>query len=196
MNPTAYQVVVADPPWRYEQSHMRPLPYPTLSIDEMKDMGPLTDKSALLFMWTTGPQMDDSLQLMHEWGFQYVTVVFVWVKETKKAEPFMGMGVYTRSNCEFVILGRKGKGVSNWVKDHSIMQIIRAPRREHSRKPDEFFEALDKLLVPDLRKLEMFSRQRRPGWDATGNDVDHFDPITAAAPMTVDSYCAGKNCSP
>lgn len=136
---------------------------------------------ALLFMWTTGPRMHFAVELMKAWGFEFLTVAVVWVKKNRgDGSTNMGMGVYTRSCCEFLLLGRRGRGVSNWVRNHSILQVLECPRREHSRKPDEIFPLLDALLIPGLRRLEMFARERRAGWDAWGNEVDHFP---AASPQ-------------
>lgn len=40
--------------------------------------------------------------------------------------------------------------------------VIEAPRREHSRKPDEAY-ALIEGMYPELPKIELFARQPRPG---------------------------------
>ena len=169
-------VIVADPPWAYHQKHKRGLPYPTMTPDELRAMKIPVAENALIFMWTTGPHFPQAVDLMKAWGFDYVTVAFVWEKTFKNGKPVCGMGFYTRSCCEFVLLGRRGVGVSKWIEDHSINQLIVSPKREHSRKPEEFWVLINRLLgqSPHLRKLELFARERRPGWEAWGNDVDHF----------------------
>jgi N6-adenosine-specific RNA methylase IME4 len=82
----------------------------------------------------------------------------------------IGMGSYTRANAEFVLFAVKGKGAS-LIEDRSISQIIDACKMEHSRKPDEYFEQVDKL-VGDKSRFEMFARSRRKGWDVLGDQVD------------------------
>lgn len=173
-----YDVVVADPPWNYRQGQRKP-PYPTLQLAELAELSPNTNSNALCLMWTTGPQMNDAIKLMTLWGFTYKTIAFVWEKTTKDGRPHCGLGYYTRSCCEFVLMGTKGSHVARWIQDHTVSQLIQSPRREHSRKPEAFFEKLDQMLIPGLRKLEMFARQRRDGWDAMGNQLDHFDALTA-----------------
>jgi N6-adenosine-specific RNA methylase IME4 len=48
--------------------------------------------------------------------------------------------------------------------------VITAPRREHSRKPDEAYEMIERMY-PDLPKIELFARQARLGWAAWGNEI-------------------------
>lgn len=46
--------------------------------------------------------------------------------------------------------------------------------REHSRKPDEAFAAAEQLML-DARRLELVSRQHRPGWSAWGDQTRKFE---------------------
>ena len=52
--------------------------------------------------------------------------------------------------------------------------MIEGQQREHSRKPDRAIEIIERYH-PDALKLEMFARERRPGWDAWGDQVGLFD---------------------
>ena len=174
-----YDLIVADPPWRYRDSATRGAAqhhYPTMSLPDLQSLIVPVKEEALLLLWATGPLLDDAIALMHAWGFAYVSVLFVWLKTTKSGTPRTGMGHYTRSNCEFVLLGRRGnRGLTHWVRNHAVPQLIKAEPREHSRKPDEFFVALDALLTTNtLDKLEMFAREKRPGWDAWGDEINRF----------------------
>lgn len=81
-----------------------------------------------------------------------------------------GMGSYTRSNAEFVLLAVKGNGAA-LIKDHSINQIIDACLMEHSRKPDEYLELVEHL-TGDVPRFEMFARRRRDGWKVLGNQLE------------------------
>ena len=81
------------------------------------------------------------------------------------------MGHTTRQNAEYVVLGRRGKP-RRLCKD--VHQLIIQPRREHSRKPDEFYARVERYCTGPY--LELFARQRRPGWTAWGNELDKFEP--------------------
>jgi N6-adenosine-specific RNA methylase IME4 len=139
-----------------------------------------------LFLWTTGPHLQQAFQVMAAWGFRYSSLGFVWVKRHKTAGDsdtpgsrplFMdardlnwGPGYTTRQNAELVLLGRRGSP-KRLAKD--VFQIMVAPRREHSRKPDEFFPRVERYCAGP--RLEMFPRQTREGWDAWGNEATKFD---------------------
>ncbi len=120
-----------------------------------------------LFVWTTPPTIHEyACPLIEAWGFQYKTFGFTWVKLSGGGEPFMGMGYYTRGNAEICLLATRRKPK---VKAHDVNQVILSPRREHSRKPDEQYSRIERLF--DGPYLEIFARERRPGWDAWGNEV-------------------------
>ena len=53
-------------------------------------------------------------------------------------------------------------------------QLIVQPRREHSRKPDEFYARVQHYCAGPY--VELFARQRRPGWSCWGNQLDRFEP--------------------
>ena len=54
---------------------------------------------------------------------------------------------------------------------------LQARRREHSRKPDAAFDAIEGMF-PDSagRRIELFSREARDGWRAWGNELGKFPP--------------------
>ena len=52
--------------------------------------------------------------------------------------------------------------------------VIHAPTREHSRKPDEAYELIERMY-PELPKIELFARGRREGWTAWGNEAPDCD---------------------
>ena len=106
---------------------------------------------------------------MEAWGFTYKTIGFSWVKSNKNGEGFkIGMGFYTRANVELCLLGVRGKMP---VMARDVRQVIYAPPREHSRKPDEVYERIERLY-PGMSYLELFARQRWQGWSAWGNEVN------------------------
>ena len=86
-----YNVIYADPPWRYAQKGLQGAAerhYPTMGIEELCAL-PVADLAApdsVLFLWATFPQLPEALRLIKAWGFQYKSVGFVWLKKNKKAD--------------------------------------------------------------------------------------------------------------
>ena len=115
---------------------------------------------------------------MKDWGFVYKTVAFVWVKQNKNSSGiFMGAGSYTRTNAEICLLGvSENTQAKDFVKSHSVRQIVISPLREHSRKPDEVRDRIKQLVGPDNSCIELFAREGSTGWDVWGNEVDKFTP--------------------
>lgn len=112
-----YKVIYADPPWSYADKSLNrggaARHYPTMPLIDIMNL-PIQDISedkSVLFMWSTFPKLQESLDVIKAWGFEYKTCAFVWVKENKKAKSlFWGMGRWTRSNAEIVLLATRGGG--------------------------------------------------------------------------------------
>ncbi|HIU06630.1 MAG TPA: modification methylase [Candidatus Onthoplasma faecigallinarum] len=181
-----YQVIYADPPWdyggklQYDKSTIKgenigfkkdifissaSFKYPTLKLKElmMLDVDKIADKDCILFMWTTGPQMSNSIKLGESWGFEYKTVAFVWDKMVHNP------GRYTLSQTEFVLAFKKGKfplprGARN------IKQLISIHRGKHSEKPIEVIEGITKMF-PSQDKIELFARKNYNNWDNWGLEI-------------------------
>jgi site-specific DNA-methyltransferase (adenine-specific) len=140
-------------------------------MDEIKALPipELADENCVLFMWCTFPYLEDQIKLFSHWGFKYRTLGFSWIKtNSKNGKPFFGVGYYAKSNAEVCLMGMKGqlKTASN-----SVSSCIIAPRREHSRKPDEARDGIVKLFG-DLPRIELFARQKVEGWDSWGNEIE------------------------
>jgi N6-adenosine-specific RNA methylase IME4 len=114
------------------------------------------------------------MDLIRAWGFAYKTVGFYWVKlnpGTKGDASFsIGLGYWTRANAEQCLLATRGKPRR---RARDVERLVVAPRREHSRKPDLVRERIERLV--DGPSLELFARETKPGWDALGAEVGHFD---------------------
>ena len=171
-----YDLILADPPWTYKDnpnlvgqasSH-----YPCVSISDLISLKPHLDnickKNCILAVWTTGPKMGDCLELIRGWGFIYKTVLFTWMKTYKSGNPISGMGFYTRSCCEFVLLATRGC-CRSMRASKNISQMIEEPRTEHSAKPFIVGSRLIELFG-EKDRLELFARQRREGYDFWGNE--------------------------
>lgn len=175
-----YGAILMDPPWAFEtfsnksttphrsaEDHYLTMPAHGIAGLPVPD---LAARECALFMWTVDSHLDFALTLFDVWGFRFKTLVFVWKKQTEAGLPKIGMGYWSRKQCEVCLLATRG---SPRRKDKGVRQLIEAPRREHSRKPDEQYARIEALV--DGPYLEMFARQTRPGWDAWGNETTKFD---------------------
>jgi len=177
-----FRCIVADPPWAYlwgtgkDGGNFSPEKhYATMTTDEIcaLPVRALRDKNAVLALWATGPCLPDAFRVMDAWGFKFKTMLFVWVKQNPKALTIVcGPGSYTRSACEYVLLGMRGH--IKRASTDPISQVILAPRLGHSRKPEAVQDALERLF-PDGPRLELFARRARPGWVTLGNEADGLD---------------------
>lgn len=178
-----YDVVLMDPPWSYYGSQTKwgaaGKEYDLMTDTELENLQVPLAKPGVLFMWATSPRLDFAMELGKHWGLHYRGVAFVWVK-TRKNEPTVPIGAQgvrpsiVKPTTEFVLaFSTEGKGRPLPLSGESVRQVVLAPKREHSRKPDEVVSAINELY-PTATKLEMFARERNPGWDSWGNEVDKF----------------------
>jgi len=171
-----YQIIYADPPWKYKWGDGGKLApethYSTLSVDELMKLPVknLRDKNCILAMWATCPALPEALALMKAWGFNYKTVLHTWVKTRKDGVPIMGMGSYTRSGTELLLLGQGNGHRKRLSTDIVIPQVLMEGRRKHSQKPDVVRENLVRLFG-DIPRIELFAREQTEGWDVWGNEV-------------------------
>ena len=159
-----FDVVAMDPPWPYGRKYDPETsrvanPYPEMSIEEIANITVPCKDDSVLFLWTTHMFLPGAFALMQGWGFDYKATL-VWNKEK------MGMGHWLRMQCEFCLIGIKGKPYWSNTK---FRDILNEPRREHSRKPDAFFEMVNEITKGS--RLEYFSREQRENWHIYGNDT-------------------------
>ncbi len=169
-----YKVIYADPPWSYNvwsgKGKTAANHYDCMKKEDISNLpvGNLADKDCVLFLWVTFPCLREGLEVMKEWGFEYKTCGFVWVKKNKKSDSwFWGLGYWTRANAEICLIGTKGKPDR---KSRSVHQVVDSRIREHSRKPDEVRDRIVQLCG-DVPRIELFARQSVGGWDCWGNEV-------------------------
>ena len=177
-----YQVIYVDPPWKYKDKanagkRGAEFKYPCLSLPELISFEAngytvydMSAEDSACFMWTTGPMMPDAFKLLASWGFAYKNIVFTWVKTTKTGKEWhMGMGHYTRSNPEFVLLGVRGRMADKRVC-RSVHSVVKEPIGRHSAKPATIRNRIVELFG-DIPRIELFARDRVPGWHADGLDL-------------------------
>lgn len=169
-----FDILLIDPPWKYAKRSNRRTKFglgasqrDLLSIDEMKALpvGNVCKPRSLVFMWTTMPMLDDALDIMSTWGFEYKTVGFTWIKVNKiDRKPVFGIGFYTKSNAELCLLGGRGDP-SLKPMNNDVSSVILSPPLEFGYKPEETYERIDRMY-PDLLKVELFAERGHegPGW--------------------------------
>ena len=176
-----YTVIYADPPWEYRQSGgakggrgTAKAHYPTMTTEDICKLPvkKICGGGAACFMWATFPNITEAVKVLEAWGFTYKTAAFVWIKKNRRSGGnFWGMGAYTRANAEVCLLGvSPGFRAKDQIRSHRVHQVIEAPFEGHSKKPDETRRRIVELLG-DVPRLEMFARDRAPGWDAWGNEA-------------------------
>jgi len=145
--------------------------YPTIKTNELKllDVKSIAEDDCLLFMWATNPHLQQAIELGTAWGFDYKTVGFVWNKMVHNP------GQYTVSYCELCLIFKRGK-IPQPRGARNVKQLVEVQRGEHSVKPELIAENISKMF-PQHRKIELFSRVRRKGWDAWGLETVHKDKI-------------------
>ncbi len=167
-----YRTIVVDPPWpmtkilRDVRPNQADFDYPVMALSEIEAM-PIKSvacSDAHLYFWTTQRFLPGAIRILEIWGFTYVFTM-VW----RKSGGFQPIGL-PQYNCEFILFGRKG-GLP-FLDTKQFPTCFEGARREHSRKPAEFYE-LVKRVSPGPR-LDCFSREVHDGFDSWGNETAKF----------------------
>ena len=179
-----YQTVYADPPWQFQNrtgkvapEHKRLNRYPTMTLEDIKAL-PVADtlaEKAHLYLWVPNALLPDGLEVLEAWGFEYKSNL-VWEKVRHDGGPDgRGVGFYFRNVTELLLFGVKGKNNRTLDPGRSQVNLIRSMKREHSRKPDEFVDLIERCSPGPY--LEMFARGDRENWDMWGNQADEtYEP--------------------
>jgi N6-adenosine-specific RNA methylase IME4 len=166
-----FDIIVADPPWRFaSNSAAKPgrnamRHYPCMRDSDIAAL-PVADmarRDALLFLWVTAPMLARGLPIISAWGFRYVSQL-VWVKDR------IGTGFWVRSRHELVLIGKRGRFPCGSPAPFAD-SVIDAPTTAHSRKPEALQDRID-AVWPSAARVELFARRPRPGWAVWGNEVE------------------------
>jgi len=203
-----FDIIYADPPWHYNGKlqfdksstsvdridlsknifiSSAAFKYPTLKTSELMKIPihEIAKDDCLLFMWTTNPHLAQSIELGRAWGFEYKTVAFVWDKMNHNP------GQYTLSNCELCLVFKRGR-IPKPRGARNIQQLVRSLRKNHSEKPIEVIQAIEKMF-PTQERIELFARRKTKGWSVWGLDVfeesdGYTDPsLTETLPLWKNS---------
>lgn len=175
-----YEIILIDPPWSYHDK-LRGLglssssKYDTLTKQRILDLPiqQLAEDNCCLFLWVTSPLLDDGIEALKNWGFEYKTVAFCWSKITTNGKSVCNLGRWTMGNIELCLLGVKGKP-NPWRRDKSVRQFVRAIRTTHSKKPNEVRGRIVRLLG-NRSRIELFATQKYEGWTCIGYEIDRKD---------------------
>jgi N6-adenosine-specific RNA methylase IME4 len=191
-----YRVIYVDPPWTFAtysrkgKGRSAEAHYDCMSLAEIMAL-PVADwaaDDAILLLWATDPLLDKALDVVRAWGFAYKTVGFYWVKANAGGRGFFtGLGFWTRANPEQCLLATRGHPKR---KSADVKKLVVAPRRAHSRKPDEMYGLIERLAEGPY--LEMFARSSRPGWSAWGAQTGLFDH----GPVETRRWASGRLAPP
>lgn len=174
----SYDFIMADPPWKFKSwsegksKASVENQYSTMEIDDICRLrvGELAQPNCMLWLWATNPMLDQALRAMDAWGFTFKTAGH-WVKLGSKSGVKFGTGHVLRSSGEPFLIGTIGRPHNA----RTVSSIIQGLARQHSRKPDIAYKAAEKLTPRATRRIELFSRESRAGWDCFGDEVGFFD---------------------
>lgn len=184
--PQSYDFIMADPPWTFElrsdkgEAKSAQAEYRCMSLDGIAAL-PVADlarETCLLWLWATGPMLPAQIEVMRAWGFSFVTSG-AWVKRTVNDKLAFGTGYFLRSSHEPFLLGARGE--PPMPEPRNVRSVVMGQVREHSRKPETAYGAAERLTTGfpahkagTLRRVELFSRTNRKGWDVWGDEVGKF----------------------
>lgn len=173
-----YGLIYADPPWKQskggkksvrEKSSGKPLDYPTCSLDEIREHLRLatefTTENSILFLWTIDKYLFEAQQIAESLGYK-LHARMIWDKVTGIPAAFT-----VRYGHEYLLYMYKRK-LTPVARDErgKIHTVFRERVTKHSKKPNVAYEIIERLYL-DLKKLEMYARETRDGWDSFGNEV-------------------------
>ena len=187
-----YKTILIDPPWKLCSGGSKGLAvhthYPVQTIQEIKDTvsnwiqeNPVASE-AHLYLWTVNSYSAgysrgilDALDLCDHIGFRPITNL-VWAKPQSNPTPY---GQRATEICIFATRHRKGNHKEIMYKGTSNQKSVVSPglsssvdwfisdRRDHSRKPDSFYDYIESRSQGPY--LELYSRTGKEGWTGIGN---------------------------
>jgi len=171
-NPSGlFRCIVIDPPWKMNKikrdvsPNQQEFDYPTMTVPEIKEIKIPCEEKSHLWLWTTQKYLPDAFHLLEWWGFEYFFTM-TW----HKAGGFQPFGL-PQYNSEFVVFGKNG--ALPFLETKEFSTCFTGKRREHSRKPDEFYSLVER--VSPGPRIDMFSREKRSGFSQFGNEPGRFN---------------------
>jgi N6-adenosine-specific RNA methylase IME4 len=175
-----FDVIYADPPWKYdyalpsEGQNIDGRHYTTMPVADICSLpvSQIAAEHSVLFLWATPPKMLEALAVMKAWGFSYRQQL-IWEKLTPTGKQNHGMGHWFKCNHELVLFGIRGAPRTPPDRKMRPHSVFRAPRRGHSRKPDEVYGFIEGMFPHLPRRIELFARGKgRDGWEVWGDESE------------------------
>lgn len=200
-----FSTILADPPWQFQNrtgkvapEHRRLSRYGTMELNDIAALpvAEIAADPAHLYLWVPNALLPEGLQVMKSWGFQYKSNI-VWHKIRKDGgSDGRGVGFYFRNVTELVLFGVRGKNARTLAPGRSQVNLLATQKREHSRKPDEFYDIVESCSPGPY--LELFARGARKGWHAWGNQAEEYFPTwsTYSNHSMVDTVAAKRRLAP
>jgi len=161
--PKRYKTILADPPWNIYQGGIYGASqhYHLMSIAEIQALpvADLAEADAHLWLWTTNAALEQAYGVVRAWGFEPRSLL-TWFK------PHLGLGNYLRNCTEQLIFATRGKAP---VLVRNQPNWLFAIRQEHSHKPEEIYEIIERCSPAPY--VELFARRKRAGWDCWGDEI-------------------------
>ena len=189
----SFGTILADPPWRFHNRTGRIAPeyrrnhrYQSLDFAEISAMPvqKLSLEHSHLYLWVPNALIQEGLEVMKRWGFKYKTNL-VWYKVRKDGGPDgRGVGFYFRNVTELVLFGVRGNK-RTLDPGRTQVNIIPTRKREHSRKPDELYDIIERCSPGPY--LELFARHRRKNWVQWGNGICKEPVLSRHCSNSLDS---------
>lgn len=173
--PGPFDVILADPPWTFATYSVKgkgrsaERHYPCMPLADIKALpvAAIAASSCALYLWTTVPHLANAIGVISAWGFTYKSQ-FVWRKNRQAT------GYWAANQHEMLLIAARGGRIAPRFRGIRLASsVIDAPVRQHSRKPDEARRIIE-AYHPDARRIELFARERSPGWTVFGNETDKF----------------------
>ncbi len=174
-----YGLILADPPWKQSKGgkkNVRPvssgteLDYPVCSLEEIKEhlrqaTSLVSGENSILFLWTIDKYLFEAQHIAEELGYK-LHARMIWNKVTGIPAAFT-----VRYGHEYLLYMYKGKLIPVATAERGkIHTVFTEQVQKHSQKPEIAYEIIERLY-PDLKKLEMYARKTRDGWDSFGNEL-------------------------
>jgi N6-adenosine-specific RNA methylase IME4 len=172
-----FAAILADPPWHFiarsDKGEGRSASGHYTTDRTWQDIislpvRELAAPDCVLFMWMIDWCPKLALDVIEAWGFAHKTTAFTWAKQNPSLEGWhMGQGYWTRANPEACWLATRGSP----KRIHAdVRQLIVHPiMPEHSRKPDEIHDRIERLVGGPY--LELYARRERKNWITWGNEL-------------------------
>ena len=163
-----FDLILADPPWIYNIEAVRhedkiSAHYRQMSTQDICNLPvqKISEKKAVLFLWSSAPKVNEAMEVIQCWGFEYKTQL-IWNKKS------MGLGQNVRGQHEILLIGKKGNFPTPKFKPRSVFE---EKRTDHSRKPVKSYKIIE-TMYPEAKKIELFARWVYPGWVGVGNEAE------------------------